>query len=961
MPDNPEPISHRPYLSRFSQQELTVGQNGSDGQNQGDGQTKATGTGDAQTASAGQEKPKEKASLIEDFGRSLLHTVVQTPINALSQPIDRAFGTNILPNMQLIDAPQHAEFGTANYWAQQGGGAIGMLGTFWLAGKGVKAVTRAGQTEAMLANTLSRQSQIGLTLKEATATGFVHDFTFRPIEEGDKRNYLWARVSNGITGGATMLTLAGTGLGLKKLGTMAAVERSAAVPLGQSTFSKYLTSTTDTLRNQVVAKGLKNEMVGSVLAAAPAGLLSVNAHTFLKDRRLATAQENYESVVTMGVIGFGFGAHQHFKGRYESGRKNFEWTEKAPTENGQTTAEFKIVGGERALTEAIAKVQGGEGAMVKVREHLGAGGGWKRALRMQEYGPEKNLFIQHNDAAKGINYDAAKMADILAICQLDAALKGKSVVVGDNLALRAGKDRVRISSDPMEIKEGQNKPLPLGDRVQNLDNNMNNLNQRVNARGEEASVHEIVQRQLKETGLEGKGWKSQVTEQGSLMDMVGGDIILFNEKTGQMYMLDCTEQAKNPPAIRADGIIQIQKSWFRASGRGPEMPDYFPTEVGNMLLKLTSDSGGVKSSFNLRDVQLPSIKQTSDVNQLTEMRQFVHELERLSSDPQFRGNKKMVDEYASLMKETTLDHLEWAVHGTTNREVTRSAIDAAKDSIIDFFLSGKAPASQNLGDTKVFVKHNNVRPEANELRFRSERGDRIQIGTLESVFEAARKEMLPLSSTRAKQVETGIELARRDVKVREAVVESVMEKRQRATTFEELKSLDAELQLAKQDHLAAVEQLKKWTPENSIIQRIQKAGKTITQFEQFLMSEQGAIRNGGRIGLTDPKQPGILETLIKNKLTHKPEEFLFRNGGNGERPMKAFEEAGVSQQTAKELQSAFHNEWGILELKPVIDERVALSLSIFAETNPTAAKLVDGYEKGDPEAIRIVHRLLSER
>ncbi len=953
MPDNSEPISYRPYVSRFSQAELSAEQN------QGERQT-AAAKGDAQTASAGEQKPQEKASAIEDFGRSLLHTVAQTPVNALAQPIDRVFGTHILPNVQFIDAPKQAEFGTANYWAQQGGSAVGMLGTFWLAGKGVKSVMRAGQTEAALATTLSTRTQIGLTLKEATATGFVHDFAFRPVEEEDKRNYLWARTSNGITGGLTMLTLAGTGVGMKSLG--ASVERSAAVPLGESAFSKMFASTANSLKYKVVATGLKNEIAGSVISAVPAGLLSVNAHTFLKDHRLATAQENYESVITMGVIGAGFGAHQQFKGRYESGRKNFEWSPKEPVENGQSTAEFKIVGGEKALSEALAQVQKGDGAMLKVREHIGEGGGWKRYLGIQEYGPKKNLFMQHNDATKGINYDAAKMADILAICQLDPALKGKSAVIGEDISLRAGKDRVRISSEPQEVKEGQSKPISLGDRVQNFSNNMDNLRQRVNAHGEEASVNEIVQRQLKETGLEAKGWKSTVTEQGSLMDMVGADIILFNEKTGQMYMLDCTEQAKNPPAIRADGIIQIQKSWFRASGRGPEMPDYFPLEVGNMLLKLTNDNGAVKSSFNLRDVQLPSIRQTSDVNQLTEMRQFVHELERLSSDPQFRGDKRMVDDYASLMKETTLDHLEWAVHGTTNREVTRSAIDAAKDSIIDFFLSGKAPVSQNLGETKVFVKHNQIRPEANELRFRSERGDRIQIGTLESIFDAARKEMLPLSSTRARQVEQGIELARRDVKTREAVVESIMEKRQRANTWDELKSLDYELKLAKEDHLASVEQMKKWAPENSIIQRIAKAGKTITQFEQFLMSEQGAIRNSGRIGLTDPKQPGILETLIKNKLTHKPEDFLFRNGGSSERPVKGFEEAGISAQTAKELQTAFHDEWGIPELTPnQIDERVALSLSIFAESEPTVAKLVDGYERGEPEAIRIVHRLVTER
>jgi len=36
-------------------------------------------------------------------------------------------------------------------------------------------------------------------------------------------------------------------------------------------------------------------------------------------------------------------------------------------------------------------------------------------------------------------------------------------------------------------------------------------------------------------------------------------------------------------------------------------------------------------------------------------------------------------------------------------------------------------------------------------------------------------------------------------------------------------------------------------------------------------------------------------------------------------------------------------------------------MMIYAEKNPTVNKLVDGYERGVPEAIRIVHRLFTER
>lgn len=912
-------------------------------------------TGDAH------QKPQEQKSMLEDFGRSLLHTVAQTPINALIQPIDRGLGTNILPHIQLFEAPAHAQFGTSNYWAQQGGAAVGMLGTFWLAGKGVKAFTRAGQTEAMLASTLSSRSQIGLTIKEAGLTGLVHDFAFRPVEEGDKRNYLLARLSNGAIGGATMLTLAGTGVGLKHLGGMASVERSTVLPLGQNAFSKMISSSADKLRFNVAAPLLKNDIAGGVISALPAGLLSVNLHTKFKDDRWATGQENLESVVTMGVLGGAFGTYHHFKGRFESPRQNFKWQEHETTEHGKTTADFKVVGGERALTEAIEKVRSGEGAMLKVREHLGQASGWRRYLGMQEFGPQKDLFVQHNDATKGINFDAARAADILAICNLDAAMKAKSAVSGDNLTMLTGKERVRISSEPQEVRKGQSKPIALGDRQQNFVDNMNNLRSNAHNVGEESSVNDIVRQQLRATGLEEKGWRSTVTEKDSLMDKVGADIVLYNEKTGQMYMLDCTEQSKNPPAIRAAGIIEIQKSWFRASGNGPDMPSSFPEKVGDILLNVTGESSGVAPPLNLKDVTLPSIKVASDVEQLSQMRQFVHDLERVPNDPHFRGNKRMIDEYAHKLKETTLDHLEWTVHGTPNRNVHRSAVDAAKETVVDYFL-GKRDVSQNLGNTDIYVKHDFLEPQNHELRFRSSYGDRIQIGKMESILEQARREMLPLNAERARIVEANMEAHRAQIKTQEAIIENIKEKRQKAQTWEEMQSFNAELQQAREQHQALVDAMRPWVPENSLLQRLKKAGKSVSEFHDFLMRNQAEIRNGGRVGSLDPHKAGPIEQALKNNLSHKQEETLLRTVGPLERPLKPFEEAGISAATAKEIIAEVHKEAGIPELKPgQVHEDVALSMLILAERNPTVIKLANAYERGIPEAIRVVHRLLTER
>src|SRR5262245_29214681 len=114
-----------------------------------------------------QSKPKEPVEqngLVEDFLRSAGHAAFQTPVNAIVQVADKAMGTNMLPSVQLdiLKAPHAAEYGTANYWAQQSGAAVGMLLPFMAAGKGVKTMTRAGLTEVQLAEKLTQRTVLGL-------------------------------------------------------------------------------------------------------------------------------------------------------------------------------------------------------------------------------------------------------------------------------------------------------------------------------------------------------------------------------------------------------------------------------------------------------------------------------------------------------------------------------------------------------------------------------------------------------------------------------------------------------------------------------------------------------------------------------------------------------------------------------------------------------------------------------
>ena len=397
-----------------------------------------------------QNKPKEPVEqngLVEDFLRSVGHSAVQTPINALAQVADKSLGTNLLPKVQIgmLEAPKTAEYGTSNYWAQQSCSAVGMLLPFMVAGKGVKAFTRSGLTEVQLAEKLTQRTVLGLTMKEAVLTGAVHDTVFRPVDEHNTQPFFLAKGLNGVNGAITM-------------GVMHGVASRFTPAVGAET-SKF-------------ASLIKNPYTGGLASGITAGGISAHTHKYLDnlkfdslasfgnsattDAKFASWKETKESAVTMGVIGLGFGTYHGVKGQFTSARQNFEFQKAgSDTANGAKEAapgkDFKVVGGERALTRALETLDKSGEVSLKVKEHLGAGKGIKRFLGMQEYGPEQNLFVKHNKTGQPIAPDAGKLADLIATCYLDPTMAGKSVLGAQSLSetspifMRSGKNRLNFA------------------------------------------------------------------------------------------------------------------------------------------------------------------------------------------------------------------------------------------------------------------------------------------------------------------------------------------------------------------------------------------------------------------------------------------------------------------------------------------------------------------------------------
>lgn len=397
--------------------------------------------------------------LFEDFARSVGHSAIQTPLNAVTQLIDKTTGTELLPKVQIgmLEAPAAAQFGTANYWAQQSGSAIGMIAPFLLAGKGVKTFTRAGMTETQLAANLSSRTILGLSTKEAVLTGAVHDSLLRPVDQNSTQPFLVGKALNGANGAMTMFALSTIG-------------RQFTPAAGVST-SRFLSL-------------VKNPYTGGMVSGLGAGAVSAQGHEYLSnlkfdsassfarsattDAKFASLKETAETAFTMGVIGVGFGAYHKAKGQFESPRKNFEWSNKSDTADGAAPKEFKVIGGEKAVTAALEQVAKTGEVLVNVREHLGRPAGISRFLGVQEYGPPKSLLIKHNETRAPIIPEGAKTADLVATCYLDPAMAHKSVLgaqsisAGEPIFMKAGRNRLSFSPTEQSAKPGDNAPHRLG-------------------------------------------------------------------------------------------------------------------------------------------------------------------------------------------------------------------------------------------------------------------------------------------------------------------------------------------------------------------------------------------------------------------------------------------------------------------------------------------------------------------
>lgn len=227
-------------------------------------------------------------SLIGEFAQSALYAGIQTPIDGITQLVNHTMDSEVLPSVQLIDAPQQTEFGSANWHAQQVGGAAGMLLPFLAVSKVTRgAMTKAGfSAESAMGARGLWNARTGLAIAESGISGFVYDAALKPVAPNEG-NFWQARLKHGLTGAATFSTLTASSIGLRGLGTTAFAKATGTGAL------------------------LRNEIAVGTMSGLPAGLVAAESGSLLIHGRHASAKELAQSAYTMSFAGGALsGMHQ---------------------------------------------------------------------------------------------------------------------------------------------------------------------------------------------------------------------------------------------------------------------------------------------------------------------------------------------------------------------------------------------------------------------------------------------------------------------------------------------------------------------------------------------------------------------------------------------------------------------------------------------------------------------------
>jgi hypothetical protein len=209
-----------------------------------------------------------------EFCRSAIHAGVQTPVNGVVQLVDRAAGTDILPNVQFINPCEPAEFLTERWHVQQVGAMFGTASNLLALHKAVGMAGNAifGAVE----NTATNQARLAMrAVLEASGTGFFHSAVFRPVDVKDSDFYS-ARLKNGLVGAGTCAVLTAGSLGVKYLGRA---------------------------QDNLLGTFMRSEVGSTFISGIPGGIASAELRSHLEGKGCADSRSIQEAIYSYSVLG----------------------------------------------------------------------------------------------------------------------------------------------------------------------------------------------------------------------------------------------------------------------------------------------------------------------------------------------------------------------------------------------------------------------------------------------------------------------------------------------------------------------------------------------------------------------------------------------------------------------------------------------------------------------------------
>ncbi len=217
-------------------------------------------------------------SVVGDFARTLAYSAIQNPVTAVSQILDKATGTNVAPNITIVDKAEEASFGSARWHVQQVAAGVGALVPFVAALAVTKNIGRAVQAEELAlqycSGSVAATASAFRTGEMATA-GLLQGALLEPNQNKDR--FFQERLTQGITSGVTM-------------GAMHAFSNKFSEWTGAS----------------ATGASLLNKSLTTGLAGGAGGFVGLETHGLLTGESLTgtqAVQSVYQGVFTGAVLG----------------------------------------------------------------------------------------------------------------------------------------------------------------------------------------------------------------------------------------------------------------------------------------------------------------------------------------------------------------------------------------------------------------------------------------------------------------------------------------------------------------------------------------------------------------------------------------------------------------------------------------------------------------------------------